>query len=175
MAILLSEINEKKNSPIVKVAISIALLIFCSKIKIPLFYVPVTLQTFAIYLIAMRSCPKEAFASVMGYLAIGCFGIPVWAHSGASLFTGVTTGYLIGMVLAAPLISYMVRKSIGNVISCIAGILLIDFLGVLWLLNFMDAGKAIACGFLPFILPDVFKIGMATGFCSFLNRKNTIF
>ena len=173
--ISLSRVNEKNicSSPVIRVAVSVFFLLLCSKVRAPLFYVPITLQTLAIYLIGLRLCPKEAFASVMGYLALGCFGAPVWAHSGMALF-GTTTGYLLGMLLAAPLISWMVRKSVNQIISCIAGILLIDTLGVSWLLNFMDLHSAIICGFLPFIIPDIFKIYLAVGTNLFLISKKNI-
>ena len=150
-------------SAVARVIVAIAFMILCSSLRFNLLYVPITLQTFAVYLIAMRLCPREAFVSLLGFLAIRCFGLP-WSFS-------ATAGYLVGMLVAAPLVSFMIRKGISKMASCIVGSFLIKGLGVLWLLNIMNLKSAVLFGFVPFIIPSIMKINFALGINSFLNRK----
>jgi biotin transport system substrate-specific component len=62
-----------------KIVLSITLLIFCSKVTVPFYPVPVTLQMFAIYLLSFKLSPKESFASIFLWLGRGICGVPVFA------------------------------------------------------------------------------------------------
>ena len=81
-------------------------LVFCSKIAIPLPWtpVPLTLQTFGVLLIAVLFGARTSAVAALLYLVEGAAGLPVFqpfgAPAAARLF-GPTAGYLLAFPLAA--------------------------------------------------------------------------
>ena len=83
-----------------------------SKIKIPFYPVPMTMQTFIVLFLGISFGYKIALATVGLYLLEGIFGLPVFSNSpergiGLAYFTGPTMGYLIGFFLACFLSSFV--------------------------------------------------------------------
>jgi len=76
--------------------------------------VPITGQTFGVLFIAISLGARRAVAAVSGYLAIGLLGAPVYAAgaSGAILFTGATSGYLWGFLLAAAVVGWLADRGL---------------------------------------------------------------
>ena len=75
-----------------------------SKIKIPFYPVPMTMQTFVILVIGIGFGWKLGLATVSLYLFEGIIGLPVFSGTpekgiGLIYFTGPTMGYLIGCLL----------------------------------------------------------------------------
>ena len=82
------------------------LLTISSKIKIPFYPVPMTMQTFVVLFLGMSFGYKVGLATVSLYLLEGIIGLPVFSNSpekgvGLVYFTGPTMGYLIGFLLPA--------------------------------------------------------------------------
>ena len=82
------------------------LLAISSKIKIPFYPVPMTMQTLVVLIIGIGFGWKLGVATIMLYLFEGIIGLPVFSGSpekgvGLIYFTGPTMGYLIGFVVAA--------------------------------------------------------------------------
>ena len=142
-----------------KIILSIICMIICSKASVYLYPVPITLQTFAVYMMALFLSPKESFLTMLGYLTLGAAGFSVFA--GAFGFT--TVGYLVGMLLGAPLGSYLVKKRFDSVLSCIACYLTIHLFGCIWLSNYVGWSLAFSLGVVPFIMPGILKIAIACG------------
>src|SRR3954468_9759565 len=80
-----------------------ALLTLSAKIKLPLPYVPMTLQTLVVLMIGAAYGWRLGVAAVLAYLAEGAIGLPVFAGpvGGLAPLVGPTAGYLCGFVLAA--------------------------------------------------------------------------
>ena len=81
------------------------LLAISSKIKIPFYPVPMTMQTFVVIFLGMSLGYKLGLATVTLYLIEGILGIPVFSNSpekgiGIIYFTGPTMGYLLGFMIA---------------------------------------------------------------------------
>ena len=81
-----------------------------SKVKIPFYPVPMTMQTFIVLLIGMSFGYKIGLATIGLYLIEGIAGLPVFSNSpergvGLVYFTGPTMGYLIGFFSACFLAS----------------------------------------------------------------------
>ena len=79
------------------------ILAISSKIKIPFYPVPMTMQTFAILVIGIGFGWKLGVATVSLYLFEGIIGLPVFSGSpekgiGIVYFTGPTMGYLLGFL-----------------------------------------------------------------------------
>ncbi|MFC1738503.1 biotin transporter BioY [Planctomycetota bacterium] len=153
------------------------LIALCAHIKIPLFPVPVTGQTFAILMIAALFGARRGCLSVCAYLAAGAAGLPVFAASpsGIPAFAGPTGGYLVGFVFAAYLVGTLAergwdRKAGTTVLAMVLGNVVIYAFGLFWLWCLFAAGRVslggkslLAAGVYPFVIGDVLKILLAAG------------
>ena len=80
------------------------LLAISSKIKIPFYPVPMTMQTLVVLIIGIGFGWKLGIATIALYLFEGIIGLPVFSGtpekgSGLIYFTGPTMGYLIGFLV----------------------------------------------------------------------------
>ena len=88
------------------------LLALSSKVQVPFWPVPMTMQTFAVFIIGMTFGSKLAFFTLLLYLFEGAIGLPVFAKGGGLLYlTGPTAGYLYGMTIAAGVVGYLAAVS----------------------------------------------------------------
>ena len=78
-------------------AFGAAIIAALAQIIIPIGAVPITLQTFAVGLVAAVFKPREATLSAILYLILGAIGLPVFAGGGGGLqaFFGPSAGYLL--------------------------------------------------------------------------------
>jgi biotin transport system substrate-specific component len=81
------------------------ILAISSKIKIPFYPVPMTMQTLIVLVIGVGFGWKLGLATVSLYLFEGIIGLPVFSGTpekgiGLIYFTGPTMGYLIGFLVA---------------------------------------------------------------------------
>ena len=152
------------------------LLAVSAKIKIPFWPVPMTMQTFMVFLIGATYGVRLSFLTLVAYLFEGAIGLPVFAAGGGLIYlTGPTAGYLYGMTLAAVVISYFADKGFSvsytkTFISIILGSIIIFALGVLYLGSIIGYNKAIQAGLLPFIPSELFKIALAVILIPTLNK-----
>ena len=154
------------------------LLIFCgtmaltisSKLKIPFYPVPMTMQTFIVLFLGIAFGHKIGLATVGVYLLEGIIGIPVFSNSpekgiGLVYFTGPTMGYLIGFLSAVFFAGYLnLKKNIFIIFSkLVFSVSTIYLLGVLWLGTLIGWDKPILeLGVTPFLLAELFKICLLT-------------
>ena len=88
------------------------LLTFSSKIQVPFWPVPMTMQTFVVFIIAMAYGWKLSFLTLIAYLIEGALGLPVFAKGGGLLYlTGPTAGYLLWMPMNR---LYWHKKGLGS-------------------------------------------------------------
>jgi len=126
--------------------------------------VPITLQPMLVVLAGMMLGPTLGSVSMALYLAIGAFGVPVFAPVGApgvARFFGPTGGYLIAYPAAAFLAGVLANRFptlMGRWSAAVAGIALL-FLGGLAQLTIISGSveRAIALGITPFAALDVVK------------------
>ena len=144
------------------------ILAFSSKVQVPFWPVPMTMQTFAVFIIGMTYGSKLAFFTLLLYLFEGAIGLPVFAKGGGLLYlTGPTAGYLYGMTIAAGIIGYFAELGYNqsyfkSLLSLSIGTFIIFLLGVGYLGSIIGYDKALAGGLYPFIPSEFFKIGLAT-------------
>ena len=143
------------------------LLAISSKIKIPFYPVPMTMQTFVVFLIGMTFGSKLAFFTLLLYLTEGAVGLPVFAKGGGLLYlTGPTAGYLYGMTIAAWFIGYLAERNFNesylkSLISLLIATSIIFMVGVGYLGSVIGYDKALAGGLYPFLPSELFKIALA--------------
>ncbi len=146
------------------------LLAISSKIKIPFYPVPMTMQTLVVLLIGISFGWKLGVATVILYLFEGIMGLPVFSgtpEKGAGLiyFTGPTMGYLIGFLIAvffAGKFNYT-NNLIINFLKLSFAVSFIYVLGMLWLGGLIGWDKPIfKLGAQPFLYAELFKVLLAT-------------
>ena len=173
------EIVKSQNYRILKyiliVFLGSILLAISSKIKIPFYPVPMTMQTFVVLFLGISFGYKIGLATVSLYLIEGIVGLPVFSNSpekgvGIIYFTGPTMGYLIGFLPAVFLTGYLklddwTKKEnrnleffFLNLLKLLISVSVIYLLGLLWLSNLIGFEKAILFGFKPFWIAELFKI-----------------
>jgi biotin transport system substrate-specific component len=87
-------------------ATMLAVLIVCSKITIPTGLVPITLQTFAVVIIALILGFTKSTIVIVTYIVMGLIGIPVFSSGGGfDYIFKPSFGYILGFVFQAMIIS----------------------------------------------------------------------
>lgn len=139
-----------------------------AQVKIPLPFTPVPLtgQTFAVLLVGATLGSKRGAAAMALYIALGAFGLPVFAggESGLAYLSGATLGYLVGFVMAAYVIGLLAERGLErsvrtSIIPFLVGTIIIYACGVAWLTVILGSfGQAIAAGLLPFLIGDALKL-----------------
>lgn len=134
-------------------------------IPLPFTPVPIATQPSLILLLSCLLGPSRTFAAVLGFLAQGAFGLPVFAGAvgGWAILTGPTVGYFIGYLAAALFVGHffqrMKDKSSMRVFGLLAaGNALLFVFGVPGLAAFIGWKNALLFGVLPFIIGDVLKL-----------------
>lgn len=139
-----------------------------AQVQIPMYPVPMTLQTLAVLLIAAALGPLRAFSSMSLYVAMGAAGLPVFA--GAKSLTQVlpTAGYLLGFAVAAVVVGLIAQRGFAKkpltvAISYAMGSVIIYFFGAGWLMLGLGLTfeQAFLAGIAPFLIGDAIKASFA--------------
>ena len=145
--------------------IGLALMIICSKISFMVGAIPITLQTFAVFICSLILGWKASIVFLV-YAALGLVGLPVFSSGGGFAYVySPTFGFIISFIPASIIIGLGSKsdKKYLKYITSLCGLLLINIIGVAYMyfiFNFyMDTNKSILAiiqiGVLPFILKDV--------------------
>ena len=146
------------------------ILAISSKIKIPFYPVPMTMQTFVIMFIGITFGWKLGVATTVLYLLEGIIGLPVFSGTpekglGLVYFTGPTMGYLIGFIITVYLVGKFTYDNnlIKTFFKLSFAISFIYIFGMIWLGFLLGWDKPIfKLGAQPFLLAELFKILIAT-------------
>ena len=146
------------------------ILAISSKIKVPFYPVPMTMQTLIVLVIGIGFGWKLGLATVSLYLFEGIIGLPVFSGSpekgiGLIYFTGPTMGYLLGFLVAVYVSGKFIYDNslIKNFLKLMLATSFIYILGMSWLGSLIGWDKPIfQLGAQPFLLAELFKILIAT-------------
>jgi biotin transport system substrate-specific component len=142
---------------------------FAAWVEVPMFPVPMTMQTCAVLLSGALLGAQRGMISQLIYLFAGLF-LPIYAGgaTGYATLFGATGGYLLSFPIAAFLVGAALNKvsietSLANLFARIFAVsFVILILGSMWLqiaLN-LSIAEAVAAGFAPFIIGDAVKCGI---------------
>ncbi len=147
------------------------ILTLSAKTKVVLGPVDMSLQTLAVFLIAVAFGSRLAVATLLLYMAQGALGLPVFQGTpekgiGLAYMLGSTGGYLAGFVVAAAIVGWAAdrgwdRNPFKLFAAILAAEMVIMAMGFGWLAGLIGAEKAWQFGVVPFILPDLIKIALA--------------
>jgi biotin transport system substrate-specific component len=137
-------------------------------VSIPFFPVPLTLQTFFVYL-AVLKMKRHAYISQLIYLGIGVVGLPVFARGmgGYAVLLGPTGGFLLGFLLGAFVSGYLLervqKRRYGGLVAIVVCGTVLFFVGWVWLSYWLGGSLEAAAwaGVIPFLPGDVVKMAMA--------------
>lgn len=134
-------------------------------IRIPMYPVSITLQTYFVYVTALLLPPGNALVAVLLYIVLGVLGLPLFTSGGGiSALVSPTGGFIFAFpmaVLAGALIIHRKQTSfIHNVLAIVVMEALINLIGLPWLmLNYeYSLSEALVRGFLPYIPGDFIKM-----------------
>ena len=174
--------NRNKILSIVYIGISAALIAICSWIQIPL-TVPITLQTMGVCLVSGLLGFKRGTLATLVYILLGAIGVPVFAgfSGGLAVILGSTGGYIIGFIFTALIVGFVSDKFKGKliplIISMVIGILVCYAFGTAWFMivytkntGAITLGAALSACVVPFLIPDLVKIIVATVLCKALDK-----
>ena len=155
-----------------------------AQITVPMYPVPMTLQTLAVLGVGAAYGARLGAATLVLYAIEGAIGLPFFAGGKSGIFDGKlnyllpagSMGYIVGFIIAAWLVGKLVESGWTNTLvkSAVAaliggGVLYIP--GLIWLAIWaaktmnMDAvtatSSALSWGLYPFIVGDVLKAVLA--------------
>lgn len=153
------------------VTAAVVLLTLSAKIQIPMWPVPMTMQTYVVLVIGMGYGTRLGVLAVVTYVVLGALGLPVFAGTperglGLAYLFGPTGGYLLGFVLAAGVCGALARRRWDRrFLACVGAMTfahaVIFACGVTWLASLVGWQKAVAVGFTPFIAATIIKTILA--------------
>jgi len=164
---LVPQITGTSLHQLLAVVAGICVLAASAHIKIPFYPVPLTMQTLAVLAIGMTYGTRLGGATVLGYLAAGAAGAPVFAGgAGIAYMMGPTGGYLLGFFVAAVILAGLAERGwtrtfATTALAMLLGNVVIYLTGVSWLATLIGMEKAIQFGLLPFLYGDALKLVIA--------------
>lgn len=158
------------------IGLSAALIAVSAYIQIP-FFIPITLQSFAILLVCGTFGWKIGLLSTLIYILIGVAGLPVFSggQAGISVLFGVSGGFILGFIPMSILSGFacemLVKKNSNSFalrfVSMLISNLVLYACGVVfYCLVYSPCGDAsflstLALLVFPFLLPDIVKTALA--------------
>lgn len=166
-----------------------ALTAVLSQISIPLPFtpVPLNLATLSVFLAGGLLGAKYGALSQFVYVLLGGIGLPVFHNftGGFGILTGPTGGYLIGYILAALVVGFLIKgkptqatKSLPRlVIGMAAGLAVCYALGTAWFIFLTGSGllEAFLLCIAPFLVGDALKIFLAALLVQRLKRMSIFY
>ncbi|MDY3006954.1 biotin transporter BioY [Anaerococcus sp. AGMB00486] len=163
-----------KTKDITKIALLVALIAVGAFISIPVGPVPITLQSFFIFMTGLLLTPFYAGLTVFIYLLLGLLGFPIFAgfSGGIQSFLKPSFGFLIAFVICAVFISKFTKgeKSFIKIVSAlIISEIILYLIGLPYMYFILNKimgttisiSKVFTIGMIPFIVPDLVKILLA--------------
>ncbi len=154
---------------VVLVVLFSAFVALTAQVEIPLWPVPLTLQTLGVLFTGAVLGSRRGALALLLYLTEGALGLPVFAGgaSGVGYMLGPTGGYLVGFVVAAGVVGWLAqrgwdRRLVWAAVAMVIGNVIIYVCGVAWLAVFLgDLWGALVKGMLLFVVGDLIKIAVA--------------
>lgn len=154
------------------VALGVVAIAVAAQIRVPMWPVPVTMQTFAVLTLGAAFGARLGLITLLAYLALGALGVGVFTGEGAGLayMAGPTGGYLVGFAVAAWAVGALAQRgwsrSVGRMIGALLiGNAIIYAFGLPWMAYLFLAERGaefvLQWGMTNFLLGDALKLMLA--------------
>ena len=154
-------------------ALGAVLIAVCSWISIPT-TVPFTMQTFAVFFVLSALGGKRGTVAIIVYVLLGAVGVPVFAQfaSGIGILLGNTGGYIVGFIFTGLaywlIVHFLGKKPWVKILAMVIGLAVCYTFGTVWfMIVYAQANGAVGLAMvlawcvIPFIIPDLMKLGLA--------------
>jgi len=158
----------------VYIALFTAIMCVIAPFSIPIGPVPLTFATLAVYLVATSLPLRATVASITLYIALGAFGMPVFANfeGGLQKLASASGGYIIGYLPCAAITASLIRvfekkhfmrAGLSHAAGMAAGTVALYCCGTAWFIfqTGNPFGASVMLCVLPFIPGDAVKIAAA--------------
>lgn len=155
-------------------ALGVAFLTASSWVQVPMWPVPMTMQTFAVVMVGALCGWRLGVATVATWLALSV-AFPLLSEFKTLLMVITTSGYLAAFVIMAGFVGIMAERGwTARVIPAFLVLLVAEVicfaLGVAYLGSVIGYDKAIEFGLMPFIVGDLVKTLLAVALLTVLRR-----
>lgn len=148
-------------------------------IQIPVSPVPISLCSMGIYFVLYVLGMKLGTLSVLLYVLLGSFGLPVFTNfsGGFGKLLGPTGGYIIGYLFLAIICGFFLRRFperfVFHILGFVLGTSVLYLFGTLWLQYQLSLSfpAALMAGVIPYIPGDVVKLILAIAVATPLKKQ----
>lgn len=156
------------------VVLGVAFLTAASWVQVPMWPVPMTMQTFAVLMVGALCGWRLGLTTVATWLALSV-PFPLLSEFKTLLMVVTTSGYLAAFVIMAGFVGYMAERGwTARPIPCFLTLLAAEVicfaLGVAWLAHVIGFDKAIQFGLTPFLVGDLVKTVLAVALLTAFRR-----
>lgn len=156
----------------VLVTLGVLAITIAAQIRVPMWPVPVTMQTFAVLTVGAAFGAGLGLVTLLAYLALGAAGVAVFTGEGAGLayMMGPTGGYLVGFAVAAWAVGALAARGWSQSVTGMIGALLIGnaiiyAFGLPWMAYLFLAERGaewvLQWGMTNFLVGDALKLMLA--------------
>jgi len=164
--------NALRITQAILVVLGVAAIAIAAKIRVPMWPVPITMQSFAILTVGAAYGGRLGLVTLLAYLALGAAGVAVFTgdSAGIAYFAGPTAGYLVGFAVAAYVVGALADRGWSKSFAGMVGALLIGnaiiyLFGMPWMAYLFLAEKGAAWvmqwGMTNFLVGDAAKLLLA--------------
>ncbi|WP_127107923.1 biotin transporter BioY [Pararhodobacter zhoushanensis] len=143
------------------------LLALSARVQVPMWPVPMSMQSLAVLMLAMTLGARLSVATVAAYVVQGAVGMPVFASgAGLAYLVGPTGGYIIGFVALAAVTGWLsdrgwTRSFLPALTAALVGSAVLYACGATWLAASIGFDRAVELGVLPFLPGDLVKAALS--------------
>ncbi|MEW6663450.1 MAG: biotin transporter BioY [Bacillota bacterium] len=149
-------------------------------IPVPFSPVPITGQTFAVFLAGAILGSRLGAMSILVYMLLGAIGLPVFAQAkaGIGVIVGYTGGYLFGFVAGAYILGKIVEghsqagywRILAGMVACLVIVYTLGAIQLALVLGW-PMQKAVMIGVVPYLPLDGLKMALAAGVALSVRRS----
>jgi biotin transport system substrate-specific component len=158
----------------VVLVLGVAFLTASSWVQVPMWPVPMTMQTFAVLMVGALCGWRLGLATVVAWLALAAV-FPLLSEFKTIGMVATTSGYLAAFVIMAPFVGWLAERGwtarpIPALLTLLSAEIVCFTLGVAWLAHMIGFDKAIQFGLTPFIVGDLVKTVLAVALLTAFRR-----